>query len=544
MLGCSGESTLEVDGQEKVRTFMTTHFAVPLDFQECLRFAPSERPVGKDVLSRLKRFPKQVRVKTLRMLAGFLGYLGGAALLQLVLTKKAARRLGSQMQGKARHRSSHTVQPGVCTPTAMESDHGDASSDDDIPAKHFRFTDALTEVPNGDAEAAAALLLGNRQLTSVDSLESFKNLKKAELQGNSLSSLGFLEMNHSLCWLGVAKNKLRKISGLTNLSSLAVLDISDNKVTRLAGLEGLQSLKALIAARNRIAILGGGLSPKRNPLLETLILSYNHIEQCALTGFKNLKKVSLAHNRLHSFPSLKKLPALSELRLNGNKLLAISPVVASLPHLATLDVGNNLIKQISGFEALQGLLWLTNLNVRGNVSEGDDVPDQLQKILASLPRLEILNGKRQSGKTKKKRKHNQIAPSPPRWSDGPVKAPRGGRGFASARGAGRGRGSARMPDSDAEEPEPLRRGRGGKAGITGSSNGPRQKKKLRPKAVEAQAEKPSRQRDRDPSAPMPARVKDRSARKKVKVRKTDPDIVKKGKKSVRKKRRARPTAAS
>ena len=136
----------------------------------------------------------------------------------------------------------------------------------------------LTEVPNGDAEAAAeprhghsqvltltpalrrrrhlspeALLLGNRQLTSVDSLESFKNLKKAELQGNSLSSLGcsalrreiccalfgnwlglrgFLEMNHSLCWLGVAKNKLRKISGLTNLSSLAVLDISDNKVTR------------------------------------------------------------------------------------------------------------------------------------------------------------------------------------------------------------------------------------------------------------------------------------------------------------------------
>ncbi|CAE7319597.1 inlA [Symbiodinium sp. CCMP2592] len=403
-------------------------------------------------------------------------------------------------------------------------------------AKHFRFTDALTEVPNGDAEAAEALLLAKRQLTSVDSLESFKNLKKAELQGNFLSSLGFLEMNHSLCWLGVAKNKLRKISGLTNLSSLAVLDISDNKVTRLACLEGLQSLKALIAARNRIAILDG-LSPKRNPLLETLILSHNHIEQCGLTGFKNLKKVSLAHNRLHSFPSLKKLPALSELRLNGNKLLAISPVVASLPHLATLDVGNNLIKQISGFEALQGLLWLTNLNVRGNVSEGDDVPEQLQQILASLPRLEILNGKRQSGKTKKKRKHNQVAPTSSRWSDGPVKAPRGGRGFAGARGAGRGRGSARMPDSDAEEPEPLRRGRGGNSRITANSNGPRQKKKPRPKAVEA--EKPS-----GPPTLMPAIGKDRPARKKLKARKTDPDVVKKGKKTVRKKRRAGPTAAS
>ena len=58
------------------------------------------------------------------------------------------------------------------------------------------------------------------------------------------------------------------------------------------------------------------------------------------------------------------------------------------------------------------------------------------------------------------------------------------------------------------------------------------------------AEKPSRQRDRDPPALMPAIVMDRPARKKLKARKTDPDVVKKGKKSVRKKRRAGPTSAS
>ena len=44
---------------------------------------------------------------------------------------------------------------------------------------------------------------------------------------------GWLEMNHSLCWLGLAKNRLRRINHLQNLSSLAVLDISDNNVTRL-----------------------------------------------------------------------------------------------------------------------------------------------------------------------------------------------------------------------------------------------------------------------------------------------------------------------
>ena len=117
--------------------------------------------------------------------------------------------------------------------------------------------------------SAEELLLSDRKLTSVDSLEAFKKLKKLELRGNCLKSLGFLEMNHGLCWLGLAKNKLRKISSLLlrrsgktrfligsrspekmmrgckhecaqrhksslrlNLSSLAVLDLSDNKVSR------------------------------------------------------------------------------------------------------------------------------------------------------------------------------------------------------------------------------------------------------------------------------------------------------------------------
>lgn len=39
-------------------------------------------------------------------------------------------------------------------------------------------------------------------------------------------------MNHSLCWLGLAKNRLRRLSSLQNLSSLAVLDISDNQISR------------------------------------------------------------------------------------------------------------------------------------------------------------------------------------------------------------------------------------------------------------------------------------------------------------------------
>ncbi|CAL1160712.1 unnamed protein product [Cladocopium goreaui] len=42
--------------------------------KECLRFAAADRPMGKDVVNRLKRFPKQVRMKTLKLLASFLGH--------------------------------------------------------------------------------------------------------------------------------------------------------------------------------------------------------------------------------------------------------------------------------------------------------------------------------------------------------------------------------------------------------------------------------------------------------------------------------------
>ena len=52
---------------------------------------------------------------------------------------------------------------------------------------------------------------------------------------------------------------------------------------RLDGLQNLQALKALIAARNRIALLDG-ISPKKNPLLETIVLSHNQLESVSLAG--------------------------------------------------------------------------------------------------------------------------------------------------------------------------------------------------------------------------------------------------------------------
>ena len=52
---------------------------------------------------------------------------------------------------------------------------------------------------------------------------------------------------------------------------------------RLDGLQHLQGLKALIAARNRITLLDG-ISPKKNPLLETIVLSHNQLQSVSLAG--------------------------------------------------------------------------------------------------------------------------------------------------------------------------------------------------------------------------------------------------------------------
>lgn len=282
------------------------------------------------------------------------------------------------------------------------ADAGDSEEDGEKPAKkRLRFVDVLSEVPNGDAAAAVELVLTGRGLTEVDPLEAFKGLKKLELKNNHLADASCVEMSHQLCWLGLARNRLRRLTHLQNLHALAVLDVSDNRIARLDGLEGLVGLKACIAARNRITRLDT-LAAKRHPLLETLVLSHNCVKECSLSGFSQLKKLSLGHNQLHAFPSLKHLPELAELRVNGNKFSTVGACVGVLPKLSILDVGNNSIVDPKGLEPLRGLLKLKSLSVRGNAAAPDCESGPLKALLASLQSLEILNDKRRSGASRKR----------------------------------------------------------------------------------------------------------------------------------------------
>merc|ERR1719506_806257 len=337
-----------------------------------------------------------------------------------------------------------TAKPGLDTPKVLDEPgrprkaaaEGDKLDEDDSSEQRLRFVDVLTELPNGDAAAATELALPGRDLTDVDSLESCRNLRKLELKDNRLTDLGFLEMNHELCWLGAAQNRIERIRGLDNLASLAVLDLSDNQLSRLEGLAGLSGLKALIAARNRITRIEG-LSPKRNPLLETLVLSHNQISECHMAPFPALKKLSLAQNQMHAFPGLATLPQLTELRLNGNRISALSGDISRQPRLSIVDVGNNLMQKAESLEPLRGLLWIKSLNLFGNAVAQDMESEALKGIMASLPRLEILNNRRlekpgTNGKKKERQRSNgnaKHARQAPKATPVPAKIEVHGRNF-------------------------------------------------------------------------------------------------------------------
>ena len=83
------------------------------------------------------------------------------------------------------------------------------------------------------------------------------------------------------------------------------------------------------------------------PLLNTLILSKNELTSFPLLSSQvqlvHLTKLSLSDNRLTEVPDLAALPNLTELRINNNKIPAISANLLAGRKLRVLDLAKNLL---------------------------------------------------------------------------------------------------------------------------------------------------------------------------------------------------------
>ncbi|XP_026192435.1 dynein assembly factor 1, axonemal [Cyclospora cayetanensis] len=123
---------------------------------------------------------------------------------------------------------------------------------------------------------------------------------------------------------------ITKIEGLDGCTSLRTLCLNENCIREISGLCCLKDLRVLNLSNNFISDISGleGCCP----LLETLHLGFNQIEDEALTpllGFKALVVLDLSHNHICKGESIEQLQSLRQLKV---LYLHRNPVVSSFRH--------------------------------------------------------------------------------------------------------------------------------------------------------------------------------------------------------------------
>ncbi|XP_048206078.1 leucine-rich repeat-containing protein 47-like [Perognathus longimembris pacificus] len=172
--------------------------------------------------------------------------------------------------------------------------------------------------------------------------------------------------------------------GLGPLPALRVLDLSGNALEALPPGQGL-----------------GPAEPPGLPQLQSLNLSGNRLRElpadlprCA----PRLQSLNLTGNCLDAFPAELfrpgALPLLSELAAADNRLRALSPDVAHLSALKTLDLANNQLSEIPA--ELADCPKLKEINFRGNKLQDK----RLEKMVGSCQTRSILEYLRARGRSR------------------------------------------------------------------------------------------------------------------------------------------------
>ena len=155
--------------------------------------------------------------------------------------------------------------------------------------------------------------------------------------------------------LHVTDRGVLRIAGLAAFFGLRALCLEGNAVEDIEGLEGCPDLRCLYLARNAIEEVGPGLAPLTR--LTTLDLSSNLLEGAALAGLaglRELRTLSLGHNRLAcraDLEPLASLPALEVLDVSNNRIddPEASALVQSLPLKWLRFLGNPVVRATAGY---------------------------------------------------------------------------------------------------------------------------------------------------------------------------------------------------
>ncbi|XP_046391985.1 protein artichoke [Ischnura elegans] len=244
----------------------------------------------------------------------------------------------------------------------------------------------MAELPSVALHAFLYLKILNMSSNSIQTvfnkdLQRHSSLEVLDLSRNSISSLGpgtFLGLR-SLRRLDLSVNSLRTVEDdvFDGLPSLSWLSLRDNNVLLVpsSALGRLPRLSHLYLDFNRVAAVSGHhLLPDLAPSLRVLDLSFNVIRELPLDAFlrfSSLSQLRLSGNRLAALEdgSLAGLDrALESLYLDGNRLRRLPPL--KLPRLRYLSVARNRLVTFPDLSSTPALEYLV-LSENGGGGYGD-----------------------------------------------------------------------------------------------------------------------------------------------------------------------------
>ncbi|XP_065181821.1 mucin-1-like [Sycon ciliatum] len=124
-----------------------------------------------------------------------------------------------------------------------------------------------------------------------------------------------------------------------------------------------------------------------------MVLSRNQLEDIPRLP-SSLTKLSAPSNLLTSIPDVRKCADLIELRLNSNRLTAVSESILENKRLFVVDIGRNNIATFDDVDCLGRLKSLRNFSLQGN--RVCDSPDYAEKLKELLPQVRIFDGRKRT----------------------------------------------------------------------------------------------------------------------------------------------------
>ncbi|KAJ2896470.1 hypothetical protein GGI21_005045, partial [Coemansia aciculifera] len=273
-----------------------------------------------------------------------------------------------------------------------------------LRSNYVVFDRAILDKP---ATAVTAAELRGQNITRIDDVSKYAQLRKLDLSNNKLASseeLEGLRQLTSLAQVNLSNNILEDMDFVEYMSSVGVLNVSNNKLKRVSKhVAKCGELKAIILGHNAIKTIEhiDGLAK-----LNTLVVSHNQVDAIpGMPKLRELTKISAAHNRIKCVPDLRLYPALKEVRLNDNKIVSIPESIRACTSLRVVDLGNNLMDDWTAVAPLESLVGLDNLNLKGNPICAEK--GYRERVIKMIPSLRVLDGERfdqQFLKRKEKRK--------------------------------------------------------------------------------------------------------------------------------------------